>query len=228
MKTIANRLQTVYQAIQDYQKQHSISRAIQLVAVSKTKPVNAIEQAYQAGQRAFGENYVQEGVDKIAQLTHLDDIEWHFIGPLQSNKTKLIAAHFDWMHSVDRGKIAQRLNDQRPPERGPLNVLIQVNISRESSKSGCQPDDVMTLVKQIDCLPSLRLRGLMCIGSPDKQASITEFQHMQALFEQLSSQFPHLDTLSMGMSDDWQTAVSHGSTMIRLGSAIFGQRNVEE
>jgi pyridoxal phosphate enzyme (YggS family) len=202
---------------------------VQLLAVSKTKPIETIYAAYQAGQRQFGESYVQEAIPKI-QLLQLTpdyaDIEWHFIGPLQSNKTKLVAEHFDWVHSVDREKIAQRLNDQRPATLPQLNVCIQVNISGEQTKSGITADEVFGLAGIINDLPQLKLRGLMTIAENTDDMSVVRdnFLHMQQLFNQLKSQYPFVDTLSMGMTDDMPLAINCGSTMVRIGTAIFGSR----
>ncbi|MFQ0992054.1 YggS family pyridoxal phosphate-dependent enzyme [Gilliamella apicola] len=202
---------------------------IQLIAVSKTKPVEQVIQAINAGQLAFGENYVQEGVEKIQYFEKNmpnSDLIWHFIGPLQSNKSKLVAEHFDWMHTIDRLKIAQRLNNQRPKDMAKLNVLIQVNISQEASKSGVKPEEVADLVKQIVTLPNLNLRGLMAIpeieNDYDKQLNI--FTKMQQLLQSLQKDYPFMDTLSMGMSGDMQAAIVAGSTMVRIGTAIFGAR----
>ncbi|MFD1805366.1 YggS family pyridoxal phosphate-dependent enzyme [Pasteurella oralis] len=204
--------------------------AVKLLAVSKTKPVDAILAAYQAGQIAFGENYVQEGIDKISyfQQQHIE-LEWHFIGPLQSNKTRLVAEHFDWMQTLDRIKIADRLNEQRPYYKAPLNILIQINISDENSKSGIVPSEMLTLAKHIQNLPHLRLRGLMAIPAPtdDIQQQEQAFNAMNALFIELQQSFPdaQIDTLSMGMTDDMASAIQCGSTMVRIGTAIFGARN---
>ena len=202
---------------------------IQLIAVSKTKPVEQIMEAINAGQLAFGENYVQEGIEKIQYFEKNmpnNDLIWHFIGPLQSNKSKLVAEHFDWMHTIDRLKIAQRLNDQRPKDMAKLNVLIQVNISQEASKSGVKPEEVADLVKQIVTLPNLNLRGLMAIpeieNDYDKQLNV--FTKMQQLLQSLQKDYPFMDTLSMGMSGDMQAAIVAGSTMVRIGTAIFGAR----
>ena len=202
---------------------------IQLIAVSKTKPVEQIMEAINAGQLAFGENYVQEGIEKIQYFEKNmpnNDLIWHFIGPLQSNKSKLVAEHFDWMHTIDRFKIAQRLSDQRPNHMAKLNVLIQVNISQEASKSGVKPEEVTELVKQIVVLPNLNLRGLMAIpeieNDYDKQLNV--FTKMQQLLHSLQKDYPFMDTLSMGMSGDMPAAISAGSTMVRIGTAIFGAR----
>lgn len=195
---------------------------VQLLAVSKTKPNAQIEQAYFAGQRQFGESYIQEAVDKIEALPHLPEIVWHFIGPIQSNKTKYIASHFSWVHSVDRVKIAQRLNEQRGSEDTPLNVCLQVNISDESSKSGVSLDKLAELAANVASLPNLSLRGLMAI--PEKNASDESFLKMQQVFIEYQKKYPTIDTLSMGMSADLTPAIAAGSTMVRIGSAIFGSR----
>lgn len=204
--------------------------AVTLLAVSKTKPVSAVEDALAAGQRAFGENYVQEGVDKILHFraTHPEmAVEWHFIGPLQSNKSRLVAEHFDWCHTVDRHKIAQRLSEQRPATLAPLNVLLQVNISAEESKSGITPAALFTLAADVAALPHLTLRGLMAIPAPesDYQRQLSVFQQMNDLFQQLKLHYPQVDTLSMGMTDDMNAAIAAGSTLVRIGTAIFGARD---
>ncbi|UEA16044.1 YggS family pyridoxal phosphate-dependent enzyme [Pasteurella canis] len=203
--------------------------AIKLLAVSKTKTVEDIYQAYQAGQTAFGENYVQEGIDKISYFQQQNiELEWHFIGPLQSNKTRLVAEHFDWMQTLDRIKIADRLNEQRPYYKAPLNVLIQINISDENSKSGIVPNDMLVLAKHVQNLPHLRLRGLMAIPAPtdDPQQQEHAFNAMKSLFIALQQALPEaqIDTLSMGMTDDMASAIKCGSTMVRIGTAIFGAR----
>ncbi|MFZ7229579.1 YggS family pyridoxal phosphate-dependent enzyme [Avibacterium avium] len=228
---IQQNLQQVQQQIQQacQQANRTISE-VSLLAVSKTKPVEAILHAYQAGQRQFGENYVQEGVEKIQHFEGQNvDLEWHFIGPLQSNKSRLVAEHFDWMQTLDRAKIADRLNDQRPHYKKPLNVLIQINISDESSKSGIQPAEMLDLAKHIKNLPHLCLRGLMAIPAPtdDIHQQKQAFMQMQQLFEQLQHALPEcqIDTLSMGMSDDLTAAIECGSTMVRIGTAIFGARD---
>lgn len=199
---------------------------ITLIAVSKTKPIAAIEDAYAAGQRHFGENYVQEAVDKASELKQFDDIVWHFIGPLQSNKTAVVAETADWVHSVDREKIARRLAQQRPASKPPLNVLIQVNIDAEDTKSGVAPDAVTTLAAYITQQPQLRLRGLMAIPAATASSATrkTSFQAMQGLYSELQTQYPSVDTLSMGMSDDLDLAILYGATMVRIGTAIFGAR----
>lgn len=200
---------------------------VTLLAVSKTKPASAVEEAINAGQLAFGENYVQEGVEKIAALAAHPEVEWHFIGPLQSNKSRLVAEHFAWCHTVDRLKIAQRLNDQRPASLPPLNVLIQVNISDENSKSGIMLEALPELAQQVAALPQLRLRGLMAIPAPesDYARQLAVCQRMGEAFRQLKQRFPDVDTLSLGMSDDMEAAIAAGSTMVRIGTAIFGARD---
>ncbi|MFI0474253.1 YggS family pyridoxal phosphate-dependent enzyme [Halomonas sp. HMF6819] len=200
-----------------------------LLAVSKTKPASMLRDAWQHGQRAFGENYLQEALDKQRELSDLDDIEWHFIGPLQSNKTRAVAEHFDWMHTVEREKIARRLNEQRPAHLPPLNVCLQVNISREASKAGVAPEDALALAREIAALERLSLRGLMAIPAPcdDPERQREPFAALKALLFELQAALPDapLDTLSMGMSDDLEAAVFEGATLVRLGSAIFGARD---
>ena len=203
-----------------------------LLPVSKTFGINALEEAVKCGMRAFGENYVQEGCEKIEYFKkqHPDlEITWHFIGHLQSNKTRPVAEHFDWMQTLERAKIADRLNEQRPANKAPLNVLIQINISDEASKSGIQPSEMIELAKHIENLPHLCLRGLMAIPAPTDNIAEQEeaFSQMEQLFEQLKVAFPHqqIDTLSMGMTDDMQSAIKCGSTMVRIGTAIFGARD---
>ncbi|MGI2173227.1 YggS family pyridoxal phosphate-dependent enzyme [Shewanella ulleungensis] len=228
MTTIADRLSIAQSRInQAAQNCSRLPSDISLLAVSKTKPINDIITAYEAGQRQFGENYVQEGETKITALAaDYPDIEWHFIGPLQSNKTKIVAEHFDWMHTVSRDKIAQRLNDQRPDSKLPLNVCIQVNISQEDSKSGVDANQVATLALTISQLPNLMLRGLMAIptATDNTQLQQQEFANLKVLYDQLKLQYPSIDTLSMGMSGDMDIAIANGSTMVRIGSAIFGER----
>lgn len=204
--------------------------SVQLLAVSKTKPIELLEQAMDVGQRTFGENYVQEGVEKIQyfQNNHPNTpLEWHFIGPIQSNKTRPIAEHFDWVHSVDRLKIAQRLNEQRPDNLGELNVLIQVNISAEESKSGTTSEDVMELAAAIYEMPNLTLRGLMSIPAnvSNYNEQLAAFTQLASIQNQLRAQYPQVDTLSMGMSSDMDAAIEAGSTMVRIGTAIFGTRD---
>lgn len=203
-------------------------QATELLAVSKTKPAAMIREAHGLGQRQFGENYLQEALDKQAELTDLDDIIWHFIGPLQSNKTRQVAEHFDWVHSVDREKIARRLAEQRPADRPPLNVCLQVNISDEASKAGVALEALEPLAETVLSLPGLRLRGLMAIPAPSAgfAAQRAPFARLREALEALKTRFPEaeLDTLSMGMSDDLEAAVAEGATLLRLGTSLFGAR----
>ena len=224
--SISQNLAQIQQQIESLSAQFQREN-VRLLAVSKTKPVSAIEEAIQAGQKAFGENYVQEGVEKIAYFNQQADLEWHFIGPLQSNKTKLVAAHFDWIQTVDRLKIAQRLSEQRPAGKAPLNVLIQINISDEASKSGIAPEEMLPLAKEIALLPHLKLRGLMAIPKPEHEPAQQKIAlgKMQQLFNRLQTEFEGIDTLSMGMSDDMAAAIECGSTMVRIGTAVFGARD---
>jgi pyridoxal phosphate enzyme (YggS family) len=201
--------------------------AVQLLAVSKTFGPQAVLEAVEAGQRAFGENYLQEALDKIAALrAQPAPLEWHFIGPIQSNKTRPIAEHFDWVHTVEREKVAQRLSEQRPAGMAPLQICLQVNISGEASKSGVAPDEVAALAHKVAALPNLTLRGLMAIPEPavefDQQRAA--FARLRLLYEQLRADGLALDTLSMGMSADLRAAIFEGATIVRVGSAIFGSR----
>jgi pyridoxal phosphate enzyme (YggS family) len=205
---------------------------VQLLAVSKTFPAQAVLEAIAAGQHAFGENYLQEALDKIVAVSAARPeaaIEWHFIGPIQSNKTRPIAASFDWVHTVERLKIAQRLSEQRPGGMAPLNICLQVNISGEASKSGVAPGELPALARAVALLPNLRLRGLMAIPEPqaDPARQRAPFALLRALAEQLRGAGLALDTLSMGMSADLQAAIAEGATMVRVGSAIFGARHYE-
>ena len=202
---------------------------VTLLAVSKTFGAEAVRAAAGAGQRAFGENYVQEGIDKIAQLRDLA-LEWHCIGPLQSNKTRPVAEHFDWVHTVDRLKIAERLSAQRPEGLAPLNVCIQVNIDGGPTKSGVAPAEALALARAVAALPRLALRGLMTIPepAPDFEAARAIHASAKALFDQLNAEGLGLDTLSMGMSADLEAAVDAGATMVRVGTAIFGARPATE
>lgn len=227
MVTIAERLTSAYARIAEAaHKAQRNSNDITLLAVSKTKPATDIMAAYDQGQRQFGESYVQEAVDKIAQLDTFSDIVWHFIGPIQSNKSALVAANFAWVQSVDRLKIAKRLNSQRPETMPPLNVLIQVNISEEEAKSGCHPNEITELAQYIDQCAHLQLRGLMAIPakSDDANTQTQYFEQLQTCFDKLQTQYPHIDTLSMGMSNDVEAAIAAGSTMVRIGTDIFGTR----
>ncbi|WP_085723866.1 YggS family pyridoxal phosphate-dependent enzyme [Pseudomonas sp. R37(2017)] len=199
--------------------------SVHLLAVSKTKPAQDLREAYAAGLRDFGENYLQEALGKQLELADLPLI-WHFIGPIQSNKTRAIAEHFEWVHSVDRLKIAQRLSEQRPADLPPLNICIQVNVSGEASKSGCTPADLPALANAINALPRLKLRGLMAIPEPteDRAAQDAAFAAVQSL--QASLNLP-LDTLSMGMSHDLESAIAQGATWVRIGTALFGARSYD-
>ena len=227
MGTIAVNLQAVYDRIQ------RAARACErdpfdifLLAVSKSYPAHYIEAARAAGQIAFGESYVQEGVRKITQLAPLG-CEWHFIGPIQSNKTRVIAEHFHWVHSVDREKVAARLNDARPPHLAPLQVCIQVNVSGEATKSGVAAGEERALARAIAAMPRLRLRGLMAIPepTPDFDMQRERFRSVRRIRDHLNAEGYALDTLSMGMSDDLEAAIAEGATMVRVGTAIFGDRD---
>lgn len=229
MSDLAARLASVHRRIDEAAR--AAGRApgsVALLAVSKTFPADAVRAAYAAGQRAFGENYVQESIDKISTLADLRaELEWHFIGPLQSNKTRPVAERFDWVHTIDRLKIAQRLSEQRPAHLPPLNVCVQVNISGEASKSGVAPADAAGLARAVAALPALRLRGLMAIPEPetDPEAKRAPHRALHALFQQLRAGGLALDTLSMGMSDDLEAAVAEGATIVRIGTAVFGARD---
>lgn len=202
---------------------------VTLLAVSKTMPADVVRQAYAAGQRHFGENYIQEGVDKIAQLRDLNGLVWHMIGPIQSNKTRDVAAHFDWVHSIDRLKTAQRLALQRPAHLPPLQVCIQVNIDHGANKSGVPPQDALALAQQVAVLPQLTLRGIMVIPelTANLIANYAVLTSANELFLHVKSHLPNSDTLSMGMSADMVAAVQQGSTVLRIGTAIFGQRSTQ-
>jgi pyridoxal phosphate enzyme (YggS family) len=199
--------------------------SVQLLAVSKTWPAADVRKAHAAGQRAFGENYVQEGAEKAADLSGLG-LEWHFIGPLQSNKTRLVAENFAWMHSVDRLKVAERLSTQRPAALEPLKVCIQVNVSGETSKSGCTPDEAGVLAHAVASLPGLCLRGLMAIPEPTDDVALlrSRFALLRCLRDRMNADGLQLDTLSMGMSHDLEDAIMEGATLVRVGTAIFGER----
>ena len=232
MTDLETRLQSITQALQAAAHKHGRPMPL-LLAVSKKHPADTIEALYKWGQRAFGESYLQEALQKQLALAHLA-IEWHFIGPIQSNKTREIANHFSWVHSIDRLKIARRLNDQLMTDKAPLNVCIQVNIDNERSKAGVTPEEVIPLCKEIIAMPNLALRGLMCI--PQKR---TEPEHQRIAFAALGrllsnlktafatshpEQASQLDTLSMGMSNDYEAAIAEGSTIVRIGTALFGER----
>jgi pyridoxal phosphate enzyme (YggS family) len=227
MTVIAAQLKTVHARIAA--ACHAAGRApseVSLLAVSKTFGPGAVREAFAAGQTAFGENYIQEAVDKMAALSDLA-LVWHCIGPIQSNKTRLVAEHFHWVHTVDRLKIAQRLSDQRPEGLAPLQVCIQVNIDGGVNKSGVRPAEALTLAREVATLPRLRLRGLMCIPEPaaDFASAVAVFSQARALFDQIKSSGLPLDTLSMGMTDDLEAAIHAGSTMVRVGTAVFGGRS---
>ncbi|MBD8600586.1 YggS family pyridoxal phosphate-dependent enzyme [Pseudomonas sp. CFBP 8772] len=217
ISTLAERIRSAAQAVQ------RDPGSVGLLAVSKTKPASDLREAYDAGLRDFGENYLQEALGKQAELTDLPLI-WHFIGPIQSNKTRAIAENFAWVHSVDRLKIAQRLSEQRPPALPPLNICIQVNVSGEASKSGCSPEDLAALAQAIGALPNLKLRGLMAIPEPtdDRDEQNASFAAVSTLQAQIG--LP-LDTLSMGMSHDLEAAIAQGATWVRIGTALFGARD---
>jgi pyridoxal phosphate enzyme (YggS family) len=219
MRSIHDNLQAVRQRISEAAK--AAGRApgdVTLLAVSKTHPAALVEQARAAGQRAFGENYVQEALEKMDAVK---GVEWHLIGPLQSNKTRVVAERFDWVQSVESEKVARRLAEQRPAGLAALNVLIQINVSGEASKSGVIPADAPSLVKAVSGLPRLRLRGLMAI--PEPGAERVRYRELKSLYEQLKGEFA-FDTLSVGMTDDMELAIAEGATMVRVGTAIFGQR----
>ena len=236
MSTIAANLQAVEATIRAALEAAGRPRStVQLLAVSKTFPAESVLEAMAAGQRAFGENYLQEGVEKIAAVARAqpasleNPVEWHFIGPIQSNKTRPIATSFAWVHTVERLKIAQRLSEQRPPGMGPLNICLQVNISGEATKSGAKPDELPELARQVAQLPNLRLRGLMAIPEPQTDPALQRaaFAKLRALGESLRADGLPIDTLSMGMSADMQSAILEGATIVRVGSAIFGDRNYD-
>ena len=226
MTTISANLQDVLARIHDAaEKSGRNPDDISLLAVSKTWPASAVREAANAGQAAFGENYVQEGVDKVAELSALG-LDCHFIGPLQSNKTRRVAESFAWVHSIDRLKIAERLSEQRPDDLPPLQVCLQVNVSGEETKSGIALDEVAELAKQLVLLPHLKLRGLMAIPAPVEDFALQRqaFRRLRELFDHLNNTGFSLDTLSMGMSHDLEAAIAEGATMVRIGTAIFGER----
>ncbi|MBC7489787.1 MAG: YggS family pyridoxal phosphate-dependent enzyme [Glaciimonas sp.] len=232
MSSISQKLQAVHESIRSATILGGRSAdTVRLLAVSKTFGADAVLEARAAGQRAFGENYLQEALDKMiavkATSTTADAIEWHFIGPIQSNKTRLIAENFDWVHTIEREKIAQRLSDQRPSDLASLNVCLQVNISGEASKSGVAPDQALAIAHKIAALPRLTLRGLMAIPEPnaDVVQQRAAFRQVRKLFLTLQQNRLVLDTLSMGMSADMEIAIAEGATIVRIGSAIFGKRD---
>lgn len=230
MTAIASNLQAVHHAIaQSLRAAHRRRDEVDLLAVSKSFPATAIREAYQSGQSAFGESYLQEALDKVGVLRDLP-LQWHFIGPVQSNKTRAIAEHFSWVHSVDRLKIAERLSAQRPSNLPPLNVCLQVNVSGEDSKGGVAPDQLAELAHNVAHLPQLRLRGLMAIPAPVQGLAVQRvpFARLRELMRALNDQGLELDTLSMGMSHDLSAAILEGATIVRVGTAIFGERSYEE
>ena len=223
-ENISQTKQQIAQLEQAYQR---VEHSVALLAVSKTKPISAIEEAYAQGQRMFGENYVQEAADKSHQLAHLTDIEWHFIGPIQSNKTRTVAESMHWVHTLDREKIATRLSEQRPADLPALNVCIQVNISGEASKSGILLTELDTLVEIVNNQPNLILRGLMAIPAPQTslEDQLTTYKPLYQAYQALAEKYDTIDTLSIGMSGDMEAAIASGSSMVRIGTAIFGARD---
>lgn len=228
MTTIANRLQDILAIIETTRATCHAAQAVQLIAVSKAQSAASMREAALAGQKAFGENYVQEALEKQKALADLA-LEWHFIGPIQSNKTQLIAQHFAWVHSIDRIKIAQRLNDAREPSLPPLQVCIQLNISQEETKGGVLSHELAPLARAISDMPHLKLRGLMAIPAPtnDKNQQLAQFKQVRECYDNLISQGFSLDTLSMGMSEDFAAAITQGATIVRIGSKLFGARKYQ-
>lgn len=227
MTTIAENIGQLSAQLRDFEQLYERpAGSVNLLAVSKRHSVDSIIEANEAGIQDFGENYLQEAVEKIEQLASIR-ANWHFIGPIQANKTRLIAQYFQWVHSVDRLKIAQRLSDQRDPSNGTLNICIQVNLSNEASKSGIPLNEVEALCTSVDTLPGLKLRGLMAIPAAlsDLEAQRQTFRALSDEFTRLQPHFDQFDTLSMGMSNDFEAAVAEGSTLIRIGTAIFGARD---
>lgn len=226
MHRIADKIGKIFEQIHEFEQSYDRPEgSVILLAVSKKQPENKIIEAFEAGIRDFGENYVSEAQQKINGLTQLD-ITWHFIGPVQSNKTRAIADLFQWVHSVDRIKVARRLSEQRDKQLSPLNICIQVNLSNEENKSGVSIDAVEPLCQQVADLPGLRLRGLMAIPEPcnDFTKQRATFHELSALFQKLAPAYDDFDTLSMGMSGDFEAAIAEGATMIRIGTALFGPR----
>ena len=227
MNGVTDKINTAQEQIAELEQQSGRPRgSVTLLAVSKRQPVAKIRDAAAAGLRDFGENYLQEAIEKQQQLEDLPKLIWHFIGPIQSNKTRGISENFDWVHSVDRSKIARRLSEQRPPHLRPLNVCIQINLSGEDTKSGTTKAQVADLCALTDSLENIRLRGFMAIPAPtdDTDVQRENFRALSHLFDALKSKHPSMDTLSMGMSNDYGPAILQGSTMIRLGTALFGPR----
>ena len=228
MSTIASRLQVVQSRIQAAcAASGRAPGAVRLIAVSKTFAAEAVREACEAGQQAFGENYLQEALSKIEALPGLG-LEWHFIGPVQSNKARDVARNFSWVHSVDRLKLAERLSAARPENLAPLEICIQVNVSSEQSKNGCHPDELAQLARAVAALPGLKLRGLMTLpeATSDTNLQRRRFARLRDLKDELSASGLGLDTLSMGMTDDLEAAIAEGATMVRVGRAIFGPRPV--
>ena len=226
MSLISERLQAIRTSMAQAATQAGRSaQEVELIAVSKAHPAQAVREAWLGGQHSFGENYLQEALDKMAALGDLP-LEWHFIGPIQSNKTRPIAEHFDWVHGIDRHKIAERLSDGRPAGKPPLQVCLQVNVSGEASKSGVSPEQLESLALAVSTLPNLRLRGLMAIPEPTDDIALQHrrFRMLRELRDALNSHGLELDTLSMGMSHDFPAAIAEGATMVRIGTAIFGPR----
>lgn len=228
MILLQNRLQRVYDRIRQAEQACGRDGQVQLLAVSKTKPASMVREVWLLGQKHFGESYLQEALDKINELSDLSDIYWHFIGPIQSNKTRDISNHFDWVHSVDRIKIAKRLSDQRSDELPPLNICLQVNISGEDTKSGIDLQALPSLVQFVSSLPKLKLRGLMAIPAPETntEKQCGPFRVLNNTLRALNEEFSlNMDTLSMGMTDDLEAAIQGGSTIVRIGTALFGSRS---
>jgi len=226
MNNIQNNIQKIKKQIAECEARYQRKPfSVSLLAVSKTQPVEKILAAVQAGQIAFGENYLQESLEKITALAN-ENIEWHFIGSIQRNKTKKIAEHFAWVHTIDDIKIAKRLNEQRPSHLPPLNICLQINSSFEATKSGTDPQNILSLAKDCTLLPRLKLRGLMTIPAPKKTFAEqrAELHKLRLIYEMLNTHGFGLDTLSMGMSDDMEAAIAEGATMVRIGTAIFGKR----
>ena len=227
MNGVTDKIHTAQEQIAELEQQSGRPRgSVTLLAVSKRQPVAKIREAAAAGLRDFGENYLQEAIEKQQQLEDLPKLIWHFIGPIQSNKTRGISENFDWVHSVDRSKIARRLSEQRPPHLKPLSICIQINLSEENTKSGTTTTQAADLCALTDSLENIRLRGLMAIPAPSEHADEQRknFMALSRLFNTLKSKHPSMDTLSMGMSNDYGPAILQGSTMIRLGTALFGPR----
>lgn len=223
---IQNNLHEILTKIRHYElKYGKPNHSVTLLAVTKKQSLEKIQAAIDAGQKTFGENYLQEALEKILFFAH-ENLEWHFIGPIQSNKTRKIAEHFSWVHSVDSYKIAQRLSEQRPSHLPPLNICLQVNISAEETKSGINPDEIISLVSQCGDLPNIKLRGLMTIPAIKKtlEEQRAQLHPLKLIYDDLRKKINYIDTLSMGMSDDLEAAIAEGSTMVRIGTAIFGER----